>query len=433
MVTMKETITAYFPLHNIVRVSSSSLLSIVDQGLLSAINFSIGLFLIHFAGKEQYGLYSLAYGVITLVIGIAGALIVTPMTVSYTDRPVEQRHLYCLSVLIGQQCVVLPLLGLALVVIGVLHLCGALTWPMASFAAVIATASVGGMLWEFVRRYHYLNLQPTQALSLDIYYASIVMAGFSIVVSMSVSDLHWWGVVIYGLATLVVGIYAFAGMNFSTRTALVDINKTLKESWHLGRWALGGVFVTWVQTQSFAYFLAIFSDLGRVADANAARLLLAPLMLVNTGLNNILLPRLVRMRSQNHIEDTEELAHQFMWGLIGIFVVYTMLVLLLKEKLILIVLGETYKEVGLLVVAWAVVNLLTALRGISSLLLQTFKRFQVITLANAGSALVVVGITWPLIYYCGTLGSIMALGVGELVLAVLLRREFARVRQQHPN
>lgn len=429
---MKTSFSHYF--HSLLaRIPSGPLYSIADQGLLSAINFSIGIFFIHFAEKEEYGLYSLAYGAITLVISFAGALIAAPMTVCYADRPEEGRERYCASMLLGQYWIFLPVVGLALAVIGILYQLGLLQRHMTSFAAVIAVASLGGMLWEFSRRYYYLRLQPKKVLHLDICYAALMAVGLIAAASTSLSDMHWWVFVLYGLATLVTGLYALIGSGLTGRLHAVEVWTALKEAWRLGRWALGGVMVTWLQSQSFAYFLALFADLGRVADANAARLLLAPLMLLYTGLNNVFLPELVRMRSENRYADTEELAHRFMWGLTGIFLVYTVLVLLVEEKLIRVVLGETYKGIEPLIVVWAVVNLLTALRGTSSILLQAFKEFRAITLANTGSALVVVGITWPLIYYYGTLGSIAALGVGEVILALLLRRGFARVRQRYAN
>lgn len=429
---MKTSFSHYFHL-GIARIPSGPLYSIADQALLSAINFSIGLFFIRFAEKEAYGLYSLAYGAITLVISFAGALIATPMTVSYADRPEERRARYCASMLVGQYWIFLPIVGLALAVIGVSYQLGLLQWHMTSFAAVIAVSSLGGMLWEFSRRYNYLRHQPKKVLHLDICYAALMAGGLIAAVTTSLNDIHWWVFVLYGLATLGTGLYALAGSGLTGRLPAVEVWKALKEAWRLGRWALGGVMVTWLQSQSFAYFLALFADLGRVADANAARLLLAPLMLLNTGLNNVFLPQLARMRSDNHYAATEKLAHQFMWGLTGIFLIYTILVLLVEEKLIRVVLGESYQGIEPLIVAWAVVNLLTALRSTSSILLQAFKEFRVITLANTGSALVVVGITWPLIYYYGTLGSIAALGVGEVILALLLRRGFARVRQQYAN
>lgn len=65
------------------------------------------------------------------------------------------------------------------------------------------------------------------------------------------------------------------------------------------------------------------------------------------------------------------------------------------------------------------VNLLTALRGNTSILLQVFKAFILITLANIGSAVVVLILTWPLMYYYGVLGSIAAVALGKIILVVL--------------
>jgi hypothetical protein len=216
------------------------LYSIADQALLSAINFSIGLFFIHFAEKEVYGLYSLAYGAITLVISFAGALIGTPMTVSYADRPEERRERYCASMLVGQYWIFLPVVGLALAVIGVLYQLGMLQRHMTSFAAVIAVASLGGMLWEFSRRYYYLRFQPRKVLRLDICYASLMAVGLTAAASRTLSDMHWWVFVLYGLATLGSGLYALAGSGLITRLNAVEVWEALKEAWRLGRWALGG-------------------------------------------------------------------------------------------------------------------------------------------------------------------------------------------------
>jgi O-antigen/teichoic acid export membrane protein len=168
-----------------------------------------------------------------------------------------------------------------------------------------------------------------------------------------------------------------------------------------------------------------------VADANAARLLVAPLMLVNSGLTNVLLPRLVLLRSEERYIEAEQLAHRLMWMIAGIFVLYTALVVLADGRLTSLVLGDTYTGLESFIVAWAAVNLLTALRGNTSILLQVFKAFRTITLANIGSAVVVLILTWPLMYYYGVLGSIAAVALGEIILVVLLRSGFARVRRTY--
>jgi O-antigen/teichoic acid export membrane protein len=425
-----------FP-HRLRRVSdcipTGPLYGIVDQALLSATNFAVGIFLIHFAEKEQYGLYSLAYGILTLIISFAGALITTPMTVNCADRPAEQRARYCASMLFGQYWIFGPTIGVALAIMFLLYQFRVLQWQTMSFAAVVAAASLGVMLWEFSRRYYYLRLRPKQVLHWDICYAAMMVIGLIVVACASLSDMHQWVFVVYGLAAVGTGLQTLAGSGLNIRLRLVEVATAVREAWLQGRWALCGVMVTWVQSQSFAYFLLMFSSLASVADANAARLLLAPLMFVNTGLSNVVLPQLVLLRSKEGLTATVNLARQLMLGLMGFFLVYTVLVLLAQEMLIALILGESYTGIEPFIFAWAAVNVLTVLRSNSSLLLQVFKEFRAITLANIGSALVVVGITWPFIHYYGVLGSIAALAVGELILALLLWGVVAHVRQRYAD
>lgn len=86
-------------------------------------------------------------------------------------------------------------------------------------------------------------------------------------------------------------------------------------------------------------------------------------MLVNSGLTNVLLPRLVLLRSEERYIEAEQLAHRLMWMIAGIFVLYTALVVLADGRLTSLVLGDTYTGLESFIVAWAAVNLLTALRG----------------------------------------------------------------------
>lgn len=412
--------------------SSASLCSVADQALLSAVNFAIGMYFVHFSTKDEYGLYAISYGIITLMISFAGALIMTPMTVSYADKPKEQRESYCASMLMGQYGIFLPAIGLVLLIITFLYRASVLQLDTTRLATVIGIAAVGGMLWEFSRRYYYLRLKPGTVLRWDICYASLMAIGLAGAVYSNLKDMHWWIFVLYGLATTGTGLWALSESELARPSGLYQVWESISESWRHGRWTLSGVLVTWVQNQSFIYFLAVFADLSSVADANAARLLLAPLMLVNSGVTNVLLPRLVLLRSEERYTEAEQMAQRLMWMIAGIFVVYTAIVVMAEGRLTGLVLGNAYTGLESFILAWGVVNLLTALRGNVSVLLQVFKAFRIITLANIGSAVAVVLITWPLMHYYGVLGSIAAVALGEIILVILLRSAFAHVRRTYP-
>lgn len=409
----------------------TSFYGVADQALLSATNFVIGMFFIHFATKEEYGLYSLAYGVLTLMISFSGALIITPMTVSYADRPQDRRAAYGGSMLVGLYGVFGPVAVSSLVLLLALSYFGIIKHDSAQLLMILTIATLCGMLWEFSRRYHYLRLQPGQVLYWDAWYAILMVVGITAVSYINVRGMYWLIFVLYGFAAAGTGCFALAKSEISLTPDWHSATSSVREAWAYGRWALGGVLVTWVQSQSYAYFLAIFSDLSSVADANAARLLVSPLMLLNAGLTNVLFPKLVFLRSEKRFKETEQVARRLVWILSGLFLVYTSVVGFAGNKLTGLILGDRYTGIEIFIIAWAAVNLLTALRANTSVLLQVFKEFKTITLANVVSVVIVLVVTWPLMNMYGVIGSIGALAIGEIVLAILLWRAFRHVRETY--
>ena len=76
---------------------SSSILSVIDQGMLSALNFAIGMLLIRLVTKEDYGLYGQLYagGLLAgLVVDswIAGPLTTVASAVHDATRKALLRH-----------------------------------------------------------------------------------------------------------------------------------------------------------------------------------------------------------------------------------------------------------------------------------------------------------------------------------------------------
>lgn len=82
------------------------------------------------------------------------------MTVNYAGRPIEQRESYCTSMLVGQYAICYAQPALVLLAVGCLYQAGVLDLDTTRLATVLGIAAVGGMLWEFSRRYYYLRLQP---------------------------------------------------------------------------------------------------------------------------------------------------------------------------------------------------------------------------------------------------------------------------------
>lgn len=400
-----------------------------DQGLISLANLMMGLFLIRFASKEAYGLYGIGYAVVLAAVGIANALVLTQMTVKAQAKAAEIRDGYCAAMLRGLYCLFGPVALLAGFVVLAAGTVGALDRDTASFAIAVAAAALGVLLLEFFRRLGYLRGRAQQALWLDLGFVGLLFAAlfFSYAAFGNVSQSS--AIIAYGSAAALAGGVAFGRSGLRRDTALVPVRDALRESWSGGRWALLGVVVTWLQSQSYVYLLGTLVGPSGVAEANAARLFMAPVALVIAGVNQVFLPRLAYLRAEGGAGTAERMARQVMWVLLGLVGVYSVLALAFEAAISGTLFTAEYAGIHNVVAAWAAVFLLQSMRANTSILLQAHDRFRGIALANVVSTGVVIAVSLALISRFGVVGAVAALAIGELVLGALLWKVFLNVRR----
>ena len=408
---------------------SNLLLSVLDQGVVSATNFGVALLLVYLAPKESYGLYALGFGLITLVTSIGHALVVTPMTVNAPRLEVGAQDAYCKSLLASEALAAFLIAGLVGTVVGVAMLTGLVELDDGLFWTAIAFAGAGVLLHEFFRRFFFLKGNARNVLIMDFALGLGFLSALAVGGVSGLERMHTWAIVFYGTSAGLIALFvartgalpAFAGWSQSRRNLL--------EAWTDGRWALAGVTVTWVQSQAYAYVLAVMLGTASLAEANAARLLFAPVAMLGTGLMNAVMPESVKRKARGDGPGAERVARRMLAVLLLLTGLYTVAVAGGQRALVGWVLPEDYAGVGPYVLTWAAVVLLQAVRANSSMLLQVFRQFRAITVANAWTALLVVVLTPGLIHFYGVGGGISALGVGELALGLLLWRAFSHVRR----
>ena len=414
----------------VVQLRVGAVVSFVDQALISITNFLVGLFFIHFAPKEAYGWYTIGFGVIILVIGIGNATITTPMTVNSADRPPDQKDLYCTSMLLGQWIGLLIITILFFLILIIIHQLNLIEENWFYFGIVIGLSSLCALLREFFRRYNYLKLQAAKVLMLDISFTVCLMFFLLGINLIQPDNMHLWVLSAYGLASCLAGLAGLFSARFIKLSAWQDIKVSLKEAWMQGRWSLGGVIVTWVQTQSINYFLVVIAGAASVAELSAARLFLAPVSMINTSLNNVLVPQLTNWRSQGQRKSIVHEARKLLILILSFICIYVSLIYLAKGILLEFVFSQNYAEIGPYILAWGAVIFFQVARSNSGILLQVFKKFREIMVANFLSAVFVVIFSFFLIQQFLIMGGIVAQLIGEVCLCLLLWRAINDVRKQ---
>jgi O-antigen/teichoic acid export membrane protein len=409
------------------RLRTSVIISVLDQAWLSAANLLLGVFLIKYSSKEEYGSYVLGYAIILFLVGVQNALVSTQMSVLAPARSESEQGRFCSALAIGQFLIFVPAV-LVIVLVGLI-----LGWNGATsgsgLAYAIAISLLGVILREFFRSYFFLRLRPTAVLSLDIAFVGLLFGGLWVAVLMKFPFLNLAALAIMGAASAIVGLAAVLMARNELPVRLADIRPALKESWQHGRWALGGVTVTWLQDQSYIYLLSAMVSTAETAEASAARLFLAPLTLLNVGFSRVLMPRWAYMAHEGKHQELVDMANRVKWLLVSMVVAYVAVLLLLKDWLTPLLLTKAYTQTGPMILLWGMVFALQAVRGNYASQLQVFKRFRDMTLANTATAIGVLLIGAILIKAYGVKGSMITLILGEAALATLLAYGFKNVRK----
>ena len=408
------------------RLRMGTLWGIGDQALQSITNLLTGLFLIHFASKEEYGLYGVGFSLALLAVGIANALVMTQMTVIAPSKPREVRTAYCGSMFFA----LLVGLGIAVSFVAGMFFFAAEYVPTQyrTLAIVLCLSFPGIVLIEYVRRYLYLMFAPKHAFMMGLVFSIIYLGTLALFYLAGLKQLHLLvlganGVIAFVIAVLLVTYY----IRFPLRQSFRLMVGSIRESRCQGGWALGGVLVTSLQSQGYVYLLASFQGAVAVAEANAARLILAPIGLISTSLGRVFMPRMAYFRANQKDDRVIDLAMKVLFFLLLCIAAYMTLVFLYKDWLISFFFSE-YDSVGWLLFVWAVCITCGAVRFVPGQLLQVYRQFRAITVLNAFTAVLVIALSAMAAAYNGISGVILSLALGELLLAVLLWREFQRVR-----
>jgi O-antigen/teichoic acid export membrane protein len=403
------------------------LLSFLNQVVNSGGNFLVGVYLARSLPLNDFGLYGISYGICMLYIGVGNAVFLTQMVVNMPDKPEADKEGYASRMLLG--VLMLDASTLMLVTLGVwaavsIHP----DWQQFSgIVATIALTAVAFLLKEFMISYAYIRRKEALALLISTLSVAILGGGLAIEYLTKVGLSAQNVLLLYaaGAATGAAVGYWFSALRMAGN--LRNLMPDFIEAWRHGRWALGGVTVTWIQAQTYTYVLAFFLGPAGVGQANAARIFISPFNFLLPAINQIAIPRLADLRESNPARmlrvSMMVTASLFIFALL-----YSIVLLGSLDYVFGMVLGRQDEGIQFLVRIWCVVLVFQMLRTGGSLLLQVMRRFRILALINIPSAITAVAAAIVLIHELGASGAIWGTVAGEIVLTTLIWREIRRGR-----
>lgn len=396
--------------------------SVLNQGISSATNFALAFVLVRALSPADYGAYGLGIAVCYLYAGIGNSLFLIQMVVHTPERPPDDQVPFAVRTLCA--VVLFALATLAMTGIGA-WAAGALlasVRPYRGLAMAVAAASVCYVVKDFFVRQAYISRSESRALAVTLAIAAFLATllgmarAFGVELTPASALVAFAAAQLAGAATgLVLARLPFR--SFRWHRMAEDLARGGKD----GRWATGSSVVGWAQSQAYAYLTVAVIGAAGVGQANAARLLVSPFLLLTPAINQITMPRLADMRVRDPL-GMLKLGKAITLGLVALSLLYSLVLLSASDSLVPLLLGPRYQGMQAPLAAWCTVLVAMLFRDGVTTLFQAMRRFRALATVNVVSAAASMAAALLFMKFWGVTGAILGGAAGELTQAALLWR-----------
>lgn len=394
----------------------------LNQVITSGTNFLIVVYLVREMLKSEFGIYSIAFGMILMLSGLISSFLTIQFVVNYADKNTRNNEYipnYFNAIAVFGFIVFLVGLIAILVLQGiVLKEESYTTIYIATFSATMAYS-----LREFLVRVAYSIKKEVFVLYSSALVAVMIVLGYYVLSQIPYFSLNAIEAILvltvsYFFGHVLLLVLMKVRLSESTMTG---IKLVFLEAWVGGRWNIITNLVYHVRTQIHNVVVPALIGINALADVNAARVLATPAIMAIPPIIQVIMPRLVEKKSKLGKFDRKLIVYT-LGGLSGISAAYTIIIYPFLSMLIPMALGEEYNNIEALVVMWCFVAIIMAARNGMTMILQIAKKFKSLMVVNVITAFVstLAAITLCLLFT--KQGAVSALFIAEVALLLMLSR-----------
>lgn len=391
------------------------LVSLFSQAISSLTNFLILFFLVRFISKIEFAIYSVSFAVILLFSGLISSFMAIQYVVNLPEVSIEKRD----------NCTVNY--TMAVFFLGSLFIAFSIFFQFfldfteyRDLYIPIAFCILTFSLRDFLVRVAFSYRRECVVLVSATLNAVGVSCAFFALWSLNVSR-AWGFVLALSFGQLLGGVIAWLMLRLSCRLiSLPEIVSTFRSSWGGGKWDVLLNIIFFVRTQAHNFVIAPILGLSALADVNAARILITPAVMALPPLTQILMPRLVDRQARG--DNSSKIVYLSVSGIGAFAVFYSVVLLGFLPRLLPLVLGDLYSNVGNIVALWCGVAILISVRSGFILVFQVKKLFKLLLLPNLIAAIISILLSIVFIFYFEAIGVLLSMIISESVLCYLLFR-----------
>jgi O-antigen/teichoic acid export membrane protein len=259
-------------------------LALLDQTLVSGVNFLTGILLARLLGLAGYGQFTLMWMIILFINSFQMAIILSPMMSIGSQEAPETESNYFGAVILHQLVFTLITTGL------LAFFCwfSGMVQPslqLNSFIWPLSAVSLTYQLQEFLRRYFFTRSKPMTAFINDLFsYLGQVFILFSLY------HFNWlntstalWTIALTSAIAILVGYLELGELHYK-RTVFFDV---LNRQFHFSKWLAASTLMTWFTGNFLLITAGIILGTTAVGIVKACQNVIAITHILFQGLANI--------------------------------------------------------------------------------------------------------------------------------------------------
>lgn len=398
------------------KTARQGLVVIVDQGFSSIANFLTGVLVARACTKEEYGLYVLAFTLLTTLLGVQTSLTCTPYTVLSPQVDEKDRGGYLAGTLMMHLAISGFVCLFVFLAAGGCWLAG--ETPLAALLLAVGFAVLFICLRDFTRCVLLAQFRVWASflvgVSANVVTIGLLFAGYS---GGWLSPPTAYGMMAIG--GVVAIIIALVIQPIDWGQLVRDWLGDARENWAIGKWLLATTGVYLLSAQIYPWALAGVEGTEEVAAFGACLVLVMALNPLLMGVLRYLNPQAAHAAAKDYGDLRRLILSRTILLAAGLGVL-VLLFCLLGEQVLELAYNDKYAGYGFLLILLAVQHSLGAIgmpfeAGLVALGRTDF-RFRAEVCAAAVSLL--IGL--PLVYLFGVFGAAIGLALSKTTLRIVI-------------
>lgn len=388
-------------------------LALIDQALVSGVNFLTGILLARFLGIKEFGVFTLAWMAVLLANSFQTAFISNPMMSVAPKLSKDEETVYFGSVLLQQLAFSLATFALLVIGIMVSEYFFPL-WEAKALMLPLACAMLTSQTHDFFRRYFYTRGKVPIVLKNDIVCYGGRMAFLIVLFYMgmsSTSNVIW----VLSASFLAGSLIGYSQMETTQWPSPATFKRHCLRHWRLSRWLAASALLQWMSGNLFVIVAGATLGATAVGALKAAQSIMGVAHILLFGLGNIAIVKASKALGKGGVVAMKTYLKKLSFLVVLSTLFFAIIVSVAPEFLLATLFGGEYAPYYWVLRGYAVAYVIMAMNLPLSIGLKSLEQTLPVFLSFALAMLFSVIASSPFVGWFGIYGAV----AGVILVAVI--------------